>query len=337
MKTQDFIKTQLIKEDAEESQMIHNNLHTIIRAATELDEILGNNEEMEEWAKEKIAITKSMIVTVMDYVISQKEMGQDHDIPSFDERDAEATLAEELDDGDDDESPLKFTTGSVPNGTSLQGHIVASYDELVKVFGEPDYGPNGTEGDKVTCEWDIMFNDGTLATIYDWKEEETPMHETQWNVGGKSKQAVWNVMDVLEQYTGVNEEDEGIFDVVDRQPVKEISAKLTGDYYGKATQKHLDKVGLRPNMYDRIEKDMGKQRKQGVDRAMDRIFKHAEKSKTTVKEDATAGASGSSTVAVTVETLGEKGSFSKRDLNKKFAGYSNRMSNNKKIKVKGGY
>jgi hypothetical protein len=336
MKTQDFIKTQTIKEDVEESQMIHNNLHTIIRAATELDGLLGSNASMEEWAKEKIAITKSMIVTVMDYVISQHEMAQDQDIPVFDENDAEATLAEELGDEEGDDK-LTFTTGGSIGGTSLQGYVTASYDQLVKVFGEPDFGPNAADGDKVTCEWDIMFSDGTPATIYDWKEEETPMHETEWHVGGKSKQAILNVNQVLGTDNNVSEEDEGIFDVVDRQPVKEISAKLAGDYYGKATQKHLDKVGLRPNMYDRIEKDMGKQRKQGVDRAMDRIFKHAEKSKTTVKEDATTGASGASTVAVTVQTLGEKGSFTRRDLNKKFAGYTNRVTNNKKVNVKGGY
>ena len=53
--------------------------------------------------------------------------------------------------------------------------------------------------------------------------------------------------------------------------IDEISQKLAGDYYGAATKKHLAKVGMRANMYDRIEKDMGKQRKAGVDRALDRI------------------------------------------------------------------
>jgi hypothetical protein len=53
--------------------------------------------------------------------------------------------------------------------------------------------------------------------------------------------------------------------------IDEISSKLAGDYYGAATKKHIDKVGVKANMYGRIEKDMGKQRKAGVDRAMDRI------------------------------------------------------------------
>jgi nicotinic acid mononucleotide adenylyltransferase len=55
------------------------------------------------------------------------------------------------------------------------------------------------------------------------------------------------------------------------EQLDEISSKLAGNYYGAATKKHIDKVGVKPNMYGRIEKDMGKQRKAGVDRAMDRI------------------------------------------------------------------
>jgi nicotinic acid mononucleotide adenylyltransferase len=55
----------------------------------------------------------------------------------------------------------------------------------------------------------------------------------------------------------------------------EISQKLAGDYYGAATKKHLAKVGMKPNMYDRIEKDMGKQRKAGIDRALNRLTKES--------------------------------------------------------------
>lgn len=56
------------------------------------------------------------------------------------------------------------------------------------------------------------------------------------------------------------------------EQLDEISAKLAGNYYGAATKKHIDKVGVKANMYDRIEKDMGKKRKQGIDRAMDRVM-----------------------------------------------------------------
>ena len=55
------------------------------------------------------------------------------------------------------------------------------------------------------------------------------------------------------------------------EQIDEISQKLAGNYYGAATKQHLAKVGMKPNMYGRIEKDMGKQRKAGVDRALDRV------------------------------------------------------------------
>ena len=57
------------------------------------------------------------------------------------------------------------------------------------------------------------------------------------------------------------------------EPIEEISQKLAGNYYGAATKKHIEKVGVKPNMYGRIEKDMGKKRKEGIDRAFARITK----------------------------------------------------------------
>ena len=62
-------------EYTNEEDMVQNNLATIIRVAEELSSVLEDNEDMAEWAQEKIAIVKSMIVTVTDYVISQHEQG----------------------------------------------------------------------------------------------------------------------------------------------------------------------------------------------------------------------------------------------------------------------
>ena len=57
------------------------------------------------------------------------------------------------------------------------------------------------------------------------------------------------------------------------EQLDEISQKLAGNYYGKVVQQHLKKVGgVRHNMYDRMEKDLGAKRKQGVDRALDRVM-----------------------------------------------------------------
>ena len=76
MKTKDFIKENYDhNEYHDEAGMVDNNLETIKRAAEELDHILGADDNMAEWAQEKIAVVKSMIVTVTDYIISQHEQG----------------------------------------------------------------------------------------------------------------------------------------------------------------------------------------------------------------------------------------------------------------------
>lgn len=92
---------------------------------------------------------------------------------------------------------MKFTKDALVNGTSFKGYVTASYSELVEKFGNPDFGPNDRGGDKVTCEWALEFEDGTIATIYDWKEYDTPMGEHNWHVGGRDYQAVERVLEVM--------------------------------------------------------------------------------------------------------------------------------------------
>lgn len=62
-----------------EGQTLKNSLHTIIRVATHLDKELSVRDNFPEWVSEKIGATKSMMVTVMDYLISAKEMKHDID------------------------------------------------------------------------------------------------------------------------------------------------------------------------------------------------------------------------------------------------------------------
>ena len=94
---------------------------------------------------------------------------------------------------------MGFTTDYVSaDGTWLQGHIVATRREIEAVFGAPAYED---EGDKVTTEWNILFDDGTVSTIYDWKRYElgAPAMDERitWNIGGKSFAAVERVTDAL--------------------------------------------------------------------------------------------------------------------------------------------
>ena len=92
----------------------------------------------------------------------------------------------------------------VPSGSSLRGHIHASYTDLVKVFGEPNIlnaEPSGD--DKVHNEWGIRFSNGDddiYATIYDWKEMDaydSHYGEYRWHIGGHSHLSVELIYEAL--------------------------------------------------------------------------------------------------------------------------------------------
>ena len=79
-------------------------------------------------------------------------------------------------------------------GTCYQGKIDTSYHRLVETFGLPEYFE---DDDKVQVQWAIKFNDGTLATIYDWKDVKRASEVTEWHIGGHSQAAVVNVIDEI--------------------------------------------------------------------------------------------------------------------------------------------
>jgi hypothetical protein len=59
----------------DEAGMVKNNIHTIVRVMSHLEREIADNENLPEWVQEKIASAKGMLVGVMDYMISQHEMG----------------------------------------------------------------------------------------------------------------------------------------------------------------------------------------------------------------------------------------------------------------------
>lgn len=70
------------------------------------------------------------------------------------------------------------------DGTYLQGHLNASYQQLCATFGSPRIYVND---DKVRAEWMLRFTEGdrvTYATIYDWKRDEPVEDVKEWNIGG---------------------------------------------------------------------------------------------------------------------------------------------------------
>jgi len=92
---------------------------------------------------------------------------------------------------------MKFTKCKNMNMSSLKGEFPITYAELVEIFGRPNHGPNDYNLDKVTCEWMIEFEDGTRASIYDWKTGRTPMGEYEWHIGGYDAQSYTRVVDTI--------------------------------------------------------------------------------------------------------------------------------------------
>ena len=80
-------------------------------------------------------------------------------------------------------------TRDTSDGGSLQGYFTATRREIEEVFGNPTIACSDT-WEKVTVEWVIKFEDGTYASIYDYKryEEGTPAldEEYEWHIGGAS-------------------------------------------------------------------------------------------------------------------------------------------------------
>jgi hypothetical protein len=79
------------------------------------------------------------------------------------------------------------------SGTHLHGYITATRDEIEAVFGAPTIA-KAEPDDKVTTEWYLIFDDGTVATIYDWKRYGlgAPYNDEriEWNVGGHNERSL---------------------------------------------------------------------------------------------------------------------------------------------------
>lgn len=109
-----------------------------------------------------------------------------------------------------EQTTMKFKQASSYNGSHLQGYVDVGYDQLVATFGEPH---SDGDGYKVQAEWELEFEDGTVATIYDWKQGDnyngpgegiSPQGIRDWHIGGFCKLAVTRVREAL----GMTAEDE---------------------------------------------------------------------------------------------------------------------------------
>ena len=58
----------------DEAGMADNNLETLKRAVDGLDDMINTGDNLPEWCQEKIAVAKSMLVTVWDYMQSEQDV-----------------------------------------------------------------------------------------------------------------------------------------------------------------------------------------------------------------------------------------------------------------------
>ena len=59
----------------DEAGMADNNLETLRRSVEGIDNVINAGDNLPEWCQEKIAVAKSMLVTVWDYMKSEEEIG----------------------------------------------------------------------------------------------------------------------------------------------------------------------------------------------------------------------------------------------------------------------
>jgi hypothetical protein len=92
---------------------------------------------------------------------------------------------------------MKKTENSA-NGTSFHGvTITTSIEKLTKVLGEPSY--IGDYEDKVTVEWVCELEDGSIVTVYDWKEYRkiSEFENIEFHIGGMSKMKTFDAQSYL--------------------------------------------------------------------------------------------------------------------------------------------
>ena len=73
-------------------------------------------------------------------------------------------------------------------GTSFFGTTFpASVNQLVEALGAPTHEGNDGE-DKTNFEWNMELEDGTVFSIYDWKEYRSISLDevVDWHIGGKN-------------------------------------------------------------------------------------------------------------------------------------------------------
>ena len=97
---------------------------------------------------------------------------------------------------------MEYKSTDDVNGTYLQGHVDTSYQTLLDKLPPPIDNYDDYKSD---VEWALKFSDGTIATVYNWKNGKNYLGEdgleleeiTEWNIGGHTEKAVEYINQLL--------------------------------------------------------------------------------------------------------------------------------------------
>ena len=122
---------------------------------------------------------------------------------------------------------IKRTNKSL-DGTSFHGATFsATLADLQVILGEPSN--TGNSNDKVQNEWDLELEDGTVFSVYDWKEYRryTDKETIEWHIGGMNLKDTFVAQDALVEALATMDAKPNLF-----QSVKSfINSKNVGDTF----------------------------------------------------------------------------------------------------------
>lgn len=122
---------------------------------------------------------------------------------------------------------IKATNKSV-DGTSFHGATIsASLAELQNLLGATHC--EGTTNDKVQNEWELELEDGTVFTLYDWKEYRhyADTETIEWHIGGMNQKDTFVAQDALVEALATMDTKPNLF-----QSVKSfINSKSVGEIF----------------------------------------------------------------------------------------------------------
>lgn len=89
-----------------------------------------------------------------------------------------------------------------PTGTVGYGDLAASFAEIEAKLGSPG---SSFDNYKTDAEWVIEYSDGSIATIYNWKNGKNYLGDlglsvcdiTDWRIGGTKEEVVRWVSDLI--------------------------------------------------------------------------------------------------------------------------------------------